>query len=345
MKIPFTRIVFASLMLLGVTAVKAQQDPHYSQFMNNKLWFNAGFAGATDGKICVSLLNRNQWVGFGGKTINDLPQGDPPSNLVGSINASIGKSQRIGLGATIVNDRLGFEQTLIVRGALSFRQPIGTGGNLGIGVGVGNMQRSLDGSKLKAIDPGDPKIPAGNVQGSALDVDFGLYYTQANLFGLLDNFYAGLSATHLNQNQISYEIGGTTGGRATIDAKLHYYFVTGADYQMNGNLILNPNILIKKDPGKIQADLNCMAIFNQSISGGLTWRPFDAVVLLGGYTFAEMGKNKSSSLMIGYSYDLTTTRIINYSSGSHEIMLRYCFGVKIPVKEPVIRSRYTPRFM
>jgi type IX secretion system PorP/SprF family membrane protein len=335
MKIPFTKIVFASLMLLGVTAAKAQQDPHYSQFMHNKLWFNAGFAGATDGKICVSLLNRNQWLGFGGKTVNDLPQGDPPSNLVGTINASLGKSQRFGLGATIVNDRLGFEQTLIFRGAFSYRQPIGTGGNLGIGVGVGNMQRSLDGSQLKAIDPDDPTIPTGIVSGSAMDLDFGLYYTQANLLGLVDNFYAGLSATHLNQNKIGYE---SPKGTTYVDSKLHYYFVTGADYQMS-NFVLNPNILIKKDPGKIQADLNCMAIFNQSVSAGLTWRPFDAVVLLGGYTFNKI------PLMVGYSYDLTTTRIINYSTGSHEIMLRYCFGVKIPRSEPIIRSRYTPRFM
>jgi hypothetical protein len=51
-------------------------------------------------------------------------------------------------------------------------------------------------------------------------------------------------------------------------------------------------------------------------------------------------------LMAGYSYDLTTTKILNYSSGSHEIMVRYCFGVKIPTRNPPpVRSRYTPRFM
>lgn len=338
MKIPFTRIIFASFLLLAAAATKAQQDPHYSQFMYNKLLFNAGYAGATDGKICVSLLNRNQWVGFGGKTVNNLAQGDAPTNLVGSINTSIGKGQRIGLGATIINDELGFEQTLVIRGALSYRQPIGSGGNLSFGIGVGQMQRSLDGAKLSANDPDDPKIPKGLVSGTAIDLDAGLYYTQANLLGLFDNFYAGLSATHINQNQIRYDF---PGGSTIIDSKLHYYFMTGADYDLGGGLVLNPNILIKKDPGKVQADLNCMAVLNQSVRAGLTWRPMDAVVFLAGYDFPMV-----QGLFAGYSYDLTTTRILNYSSGSHEIVLRYCFGVKIPTRDPKpLRSRYTPRFM
>ena len=339
MKIPFTRIVLAAAVLLSAVTLKAQQDPHYSQFMYNKLLYNAGNAGATDGKICVSLLNRNQWVGFGGKTVNpDLPpQGDPPKNLVGSINASIGKSQRLGVGVTIVNDALGFEENLVIRGALAYRQPIGTGGNLGIGIGVGQMQRSLDGDQLKAIDPTDPLVPKGVVRGTALDLDFGLYYTQANLFGLVDNFYAGLSATHLNQNKIEYTWGAD--GSIIVDSKLHYYFVTGADYDLGNGLVLNPNVLVKKDPGKIQADINCMAVLNQSIKAGLTWRPMDAVVVLAGYEFPKL------PLFAGYSYDLTTTKILNYSSGSHEIVIRYCFGVKIPERDKPIRSRVTPRFM
>jgi hypothetical protein len=64
----------------------------------------------------------------------------------------------------------------------------------------------------------------------------------------------------------------------------------------------------------------------------------DAAAVLIGYEF-PFGLNA------GISYDITTSKIINYSSGSVEFMLRYCFGVKIPPREKVIRSRYTPRFM
>lgn len=336
MKINFTKLILGCAVLLLATESKAQQDPHYSQFMYNRLLYNAGYAGSTDGKICATLLHRTQWAGFGGSTTaNNVPQGSAPSNLVGSIHSSIGKGQRIGLGLTIVRDELGFETTTIPRLALSYRHPIGDGVLSG-GVGVGMMQRSLDGAKLKAIDPTDPKIPPSSVSGSAIDLDFGVYYTKQNLAGIVDNFYAGLSATHLNQNQITYV---WQGGSTQINSALHLYLITGADYTLNSNLVLNPNIIVKKDPGKVQTDLNCMAIFNQNIKGGLTWRPMDAVVVLAGYDFPF-------GLSAGYSYDLTTTKILNYSSGSHEIMVRYCFGVKIPDRgTPPPRSRYTPRFM
>jgi type IX secretion system PorP/SprF family membrane protein len=116
------------------------------------------------------------------------------------------------------------------------------------------------------------------------------------------------------------------------------YFVTGGEYELNSTMKLQPNILIKKDPAKIQTDLNCFLVWNENIRGGLTWRPMDAAVVLVGYEF-PFGLN------VGYSYDLTTSKILSYSSGSHEIMVRYCFGVTIPRKVPVLRSRYTPRFM
>ena len=303
MKRSFTRIVFGVLMFINVLYLQAQQDPHFSQFMFNKLNFNAGYAGATDGKICATLLHRTQWMGFGGGTYDagngqTYRRGDAPSNLVGSINAS-------------------------------YRQPIGDG-VFSAGVGVGMMQISIDGD-FNAIDKDDPNIPNAKETGSALDIDAGLYYSKDNLLGVIDGFYAGFSATHLNQNKIEMT-------HDTKESELHMYFVTGGSYQLNATMKLQPNVLVKKDPAKIQADLNCFLVWNENIRGGLTWRPMDAAVLLVGYEF-PFGLN------VGYSYDLTTSRILNYSSGSHEFMLRYCFGVKIPPREKVIRSRYTPRFM
>lgn len=330
----FTRIFFGMSVLFAVSDIKAQQDPHYSQFMYNKLNYNAGFAGETDGKICVTLLNRMQWTGFGGGTsLNGLPRGAAPTDLVGSINAAVGK--RLGVGATFAKDQQGFETMVIPRFTLAYRQPLGDNGMLAGGLGIGYMQRSLDGSKLKALDPNDPKIPPSSVNGSALDLDFGLYYTRQNLLGFVDNFYAGLSATHLNQNKITYS---WEGGSSIIDSKMHLYFVTGGEYSLGNNMVLQPNIMVKKDPAKIQTDLNCFLVWNQNIRGGVTWRPMDAAVLLVGYEFPF-------GLRVGYSYDLTTSKIIKYSSGSHEIMVSYCFGISIPHPPKIIRSRYTPRFM
>ena len=347
----FTKILVFVIVTLVASKIRAQQDPHYSQFMFNKLTFNPAFAGATDGKICATLIHRTQWTGFSSASTQSpdfkgLYQGDAPTNDLVSLNIALTANQgsflsRIGMGITISKDQLGFENTVMPKFSLAYRQPIGTNGNvLAAGVGIGLMQKGLLGSKLKALDPDDPKIPSSDVKGTAPDIDAGLYYTMPALGRNINNFYIGASTTHVNQSKITYEWANK--GSSTINNQMHYYLVTGAEIQtVLPSLVLQPNVLIKKDPAKIQADINCYAIWNSAMRGGLSWRPMDAVVLLVGYELPVKG----GSLNLGYSYDLTTSKILKYSTGSHEIMLRYCFGISIPTKPKLFRPIYTPRFM
>jgi type IX secretion system PorP/SprF family membrane protein len=300
MRLFFSKTFFLILTLPFISKINAQQDPRYSQFMHNKLNFNAGFAGATDGKINATFIYRQ------GLTSTIEANGFEPTNLVGSINAKIGS--RLGIGATFASDKLGFETMTMPRLTLAYRQPLGNAGVLAAGVGIGFMRRSLDGSKLNLPGP-LPGSPTSKVTGTAPDVDFGLFYTKDNLFGMVQNFYAGLSATHINQNKITYE---GVNYKTTIDSKIHTYFLTGGEFQLNSTFKLQPNILLKKDLVKIQA------VWNKSIRGGVTYRPKEAMVLLVGYEF-PFGLN------IGYSYDIATSKTINYIVGSHEIMISYCY--------------------
>jgi len=53
---------------------------------------------------------------------------------------------------------------------------------------------------------------------------------------------------------------------------------------------------------------------------------------MGGTTFMD-------NIRLGYAYDYTTSRLKDYSNGSHEIMLGYCFNVKkrVPVSIKNVR--------
>lgn len=331
MNLSFTKI-FMVVAGLSVSLISsAQQDPHYSNFMHNKLTYNPGFAGNGD-KFCATLLQRSQWVGFGGGEESGVPRGEAPTNLVGSFNAPIGK--RIGLGVHILRDELGFALATTPTLSLSYKHPLKNDDVLAIGFSGGLMQKSLDGTKLKPLEQGDDKIPTTNVSGTTMDFGAGIYYSRQQL-SVFDNFYAGISATHLNQGKVTYE---WSGGSRTDDLKMHYYFIAGAEYALNSDFKLQPNLIVKKDPAKIQTDLNCFLIWNEKLRGGLTWRPMDAAVVLLGYQYRD-------NLYIGYSYDLTTSRILKYSSGSHEIVLRYCFGIKYTPKVNPPVPILTPRFM
>jgi hypothetical protein len=47
-------------------------------------------------------------------------------------------------------------------------------------------------------------------------------------------------------------------------------------------------------------------------------------------------------MRIGYSYDVTTSKLRNYSSGSHEIMVNFC---TLLVKPPNVQRHSHPRFL
>lgn len=311
----------------GMASLKAQQDAQYSQFFLNKLTYNPAYAGSED-KICATGLYRSQWLGFG-----DANAGLSPTTTMFSINAPIGQS--FGIGLNLTNDQLGFATSLNPILSLAYRLRFKNQSVLAAGVGAGVMQKTLSGTKLKPLETGDPSIPDQDVSGNAADVNFGVYYTMPSLWRFND-VYAGLSATHLTQGDVKY-------ANVNNPMVMHYYFMTGASYEISSSLAIEPNILVKTDLAKTTADINAMAVYNGKIKGGLSYRTSDAVVVLVGYKFFETQKQ---SLLFGYSYDLTISNINSYSNGSHEVVLRYCFMPKFnPPKEKEPIPRLTPRFL
>jgi type IX secretion system PorP/SprF family membrane protein len=307
---------------------KAQQDPHYTQFFLNRLNYNPAFAG-TEEKICALGVFRSQWVGFGG---NDA--GNAPTTFMASINSPLGK--HFGVGLNVMNDQLGFQNSINPILSLSYRKVFQNASMISVGVSGGIMQQSLQGSKLKPLQDNDPKIPNTDVTGMSTDFNAGIYYTMPNLWRF-QNFYTGISATHLNQGNVQYSWGDN---QVDNQMKLHYYLMTGAQYEITpGTLVAEPNLFFKYDGANLSFDLNVMAEYNGKIRGGLTYRAGDAVSILAGYKFTPV-------MQIGYSYDLTTSDIISYSTGTHEILFKYCFMPKFKEKiPPPPIPRLTPRFL
>ena len=333
-------LLISSLACLTFIKVSAQQDPQYTQFMYNKLAYNSGFAGTEGDKICVTGLFRSQWMGFsngsGLNTTNTTSGqsdiGSTPNTFVGNIHSNIGN--HFGIGLNISSDKIGFQNNLNPILSIAYRYNFSNGSLLSAGIGGGIMQESIDGSKLKPLDIGDPKIPTGNVVAQAADFNFGLYYKQPSL-SIFDDFYVGLSATHLNQGIIKLD------AFVNSQMRMHNYLVTGAVYNglMGGNLALEPNILVKYDQAKLTTDINVMAMYNNKFRAGLTYRTIDAISFLAGYKFTP-------EWQIGMAYDFTTSKVRDYSNGTVEIMMKYCFTVHLKEKPPPIPiPRLTPRFL
>jgi len=316
-------LIIASL-LIGSTLVWGQQDPQFSQFMYDRLSVNPAFAGSKDA-ICATLIGRQQWSGLSGQPSTGL------LNVSGPI-----KSIKSGLGATVYLDEIGPLSTTAARLSYAYHIKISGATKLALGVGIGIMNSSLN-SNWVASDYtddgvftgfgtgiGDPSISQQNQQASTFDASFGAYLYNPK-------YYAGVSVVHLNQGDLS---------EMNIEVARHLYFMGGYDFELTPMITLTPHTLVKTDLASTQVDVNATATYNNTFWLGVSYRLEDAIAPMAGYNY-QFADGKSN-LRIGYSYDLTTSELNNYSSGSHEIMLGYCYILQKPLPKRVYKN---PRFL
>ncbi|MFC2175367.1 type IX secretion system membrane protein PorP/SprF [Bacteroidota bacterium] len=304
MKKTFTAIVSVGLLFLG-TSVFAQQDPQFSMNMFNRLFTNPGYAGSSNG-ICANALHRQQWVGFDGRPITTVV------NVDGTVKALHG-----GVGLSFLSDKLGAQYAGGVKLSYAYRLGLGPG-TLGIGIEGGVMFNTLDGTKLRAIQENDPNIITTKAGGVAPDLGFGLYYHT-------DKLYAGISANHLIGPIVKFN-GSMDSTRYTVAR--NYYVMAGYTWDMTQTLALKPSVFLKTDASSVQFDVNLSLMWKNMVWGGVSYRMDDAVSVMAGVQIKEF--------RIGYAYDITTSGLNKFSSGTHEVMLGYCY--KLPA--PTVNQRY-----
>lgn len=290
------------VILLGLLlsfSLKAQQDPQFSMNMFANMGINPGYAGS-QGLLNASVINRQQWMGFTGNPQTTLFSAHTPVKPFGIPS---------GVGIAILDDRLGFEQNMAINLSYAYRLALGPG-TLGIGISGGLLNKTIKGewsipdSDIHTSPGQDPAIPAGEEAGLAFDMGAGLFFNT-------DDFYTGLSATHLLEPVVDY------GLSARSEMKRHYYLTAGYNYNLpNPILELQPSFLVKYDGASMQLDVNAMLIYNKKFWGGVSFRLGDAVVVMAG---AEL----TNGMRVGVAYDFTTSAIASYSHGSVEFMISY----------------------
>ena len=95
-----------------------------------------------------------------------------------------------------------------------------------------------------------------------------------------------------------------------------YKFDLGDDFK------IEPSFLVKYAiPAPPKIDFGVRGIYKEQVWLGAAYRHKDAFTFLVGYMYKDY-------LMIGYSYDYTTTNIQKFTTGTHEIMLGLHFSRK-----------------
>jgi type IX secretion system PorP/SprF family membrane protein len=316
MKKLFVKIAF---VVAGITELAfAQQDPQFTQFMYNKLIYNAGYAG-TSGAVCGVMQYRNQWMGF---------QGAPTSFALAADMRL--KTLPLGVGINIISDKVGGMTTNYIRLAGSFNKKIGTG-TLGIGLDAGILQKNISNTwvvpepdKVDRAIPGSYGTNQGNTGALATnpnlnkvtyDLGLGVFYQ------LPGKYYVGLSATHLPSQEI-------TSGNLNFKVKAHYYLMGGYTFQINKWSKLTPNVMYKNDLASSSLDANLTFLWSDMIWIGGTYRVDDAAAILAGFQ-GQAGVGNSIGYKIGFSYDFASSELKTYTGGSVEFLAGVCYTPKV----------------
>src|SRR5271166_321741 len=142
-------LIFPLTFIFGMAL--AQQDPQFSQYMFNNMSINPGYAGSKDA-ICLTALNREQWVGFPNN----------PTTSIFTVNAPVKLfSLNSGIGLTASTDNIGFQSTPSVDLSYAYILNVKNGeGKLGIGFSVGFLSSTFDPKYYYgAFQTPDPNVP------------------------------------------------------------------------------------------------------------------------------------------------------------------------------------------
>ena len=312
-------IVFCILLMTGITNLSAQQDPQFTQYMFNPLFFNPGFAGV-EGASKFTLAHRTQWTGYQ-PTFGNNSGGAPTTTNI-NFSTPIYKFQS-GFGGSITNDNLGPLNNLGVHAAFAYHLNV-KDKKLSLGVSLGVISQSIDFDQYLWADPDDPFRLAGKESQIRPDLGLGVYY-QA------EKYFAGVSISHLIETQFDFGLDDLRNGLENS-----VYLTGGYHYSVSYNLVVTPSILIKSDFNTYSFDVSAIATYNDKMWGGISFRQSEAAIIILGYSLL-----KDNSLKFGYSFDYIIQNQEAKQPTSHEIVLSYVMPVSPFGGRKIIR---TPRF-
>ena len=281
-------------MLMSVTKTSAQYDVSFSHFWDMEPYYNPAAAGK-ENKLNIAAAYAMSFTGF---------ENNPKSMYIGADMPIYFLKKYHGVGVSLLNDQIGLftHQRLALQYA--YKQKL-FGGTLSIGLQLGFISEKFDGSKVDVEDSSDPALTKSDVNGSAMDLAAGIYYTHGS-------WYVGASAQHINAPLV--ELGETN--ELQIDRTI--YLTGGYNIKLrNPFLTIHPSALIRTDGSSYRADIAGLLVYTNDkkmLYGGVAYSPSNSVTAHIGGLF--------HGVKIGYSYEIYTSGI-SLANGSHELFIGY----------------------
>lgn len=312
-------MLFRALMacIIGLLSgnIGRAQDAEYSQFFANPLYLNPALAGA-EGFHRAVINYRNQWPG--------MDKGFVTYNA--SYDQYIPKMHG-GIGVLLNMDNAGNGILKTTQASLIYAYTLRVNYNLFINMALQATfyQRSLDWEMLRFGDQYDPlqgTIHISDEKPPDFESIYAPDFSAGLVFGYKSAIHGGIAVNHLTQPNMAFYSQHEDRLRMKVTGHL------GVNINMQGGSMLfdpvfwiSPNILYQQQGDFHQVNAGLYVVRLPVALGGWYRHNFenaDAFIVLVGI----IHKN----LKIGYSYDITLSKLKSYTGGAHEISVAWQFG-------------------
>ncbi len=288
--------------------LSAQQTPITSQYLTNGLIINPAYAG-TRGALSANLSYRKQWA-----RITGAPQFQ---NL--SLHSPVNKREKVALGFVAEYMTYGVTKDIGLYGFYAYSVRLGKGRlSMGMKGGVDLSNTNYNNLRFPDGNPQDPLL-IGDIRYTMPNIGAGLYY-------YTDRFFAGLSVPSIltyksneaDQSGVSPEFG-----------MFKTYFLTGTLISFSDGFKVKPSVLVRYSfTEPLEADLNVNLIFADILWIGGSYRIAEKAAV------ALLDLQVTPQLKLGYSFDYQLGHLNSYTSGTHEVSLRYEFEFSVSATSP-----------
>lgn len=289
------KLLFLIGFLVFGSAGFAQQFIMNSQYMVNAFAINPAAAG-TKTYAPLVLDVRRQWTG-----IREAPVGQ-------HISYHTSLTKQFGAGAYVFNDVAGPSRRTGLMAAVSSQIKVNRESYLSVGLAGSLSQYVFDRDKLVTEVANDPTVYNYATNLLIPDAAIGVkYFSQ--------NYHLGVSMFNILQTRVDlFDV------MTPVSNNLQRtMYLTGSylfSLSKSSGLYFEPSAVIRAMfNAPMTFDVNGRLIHSSGVWFGASYRFKDAVALMIGFAGGRVG--------ISYSYDINTSPLHSYNSGSHEVTLTY----------------------
>lgn len=330
------RILFIGLFVLG-TIIAWGQDPVFSQFFAAPMQTNPALTGGSFAPRLIANY-RNQWPSFNKAYVTYSASYD-----------QYFESANSGLGFMVLSDVAGdgIYLTNKVSGFYSYNLALGDDFFIKGGLEAGFGQKRVNWDKLVFLDQIDPITGAVNGAGDPNisqeirpeNESKSYFDASIGMIAYTEKFYGGVSLKHINAPDESIIGGENNDGIIPLRLTLH----AGAEINFGKknnksrkSPFISPNIMFIKQGEFSQVNVGAYASLGMLFGG--TWFRYsgtnsDAVIVLVGV--------QRRIVKIGYSYDITVSKLSSETGGAHEVSMIINFDNSNIVKKKRRAKQYT----